>query len=78
MSDLVGKAQEADDAFWGHDTWEEDDSGNDSFHESDEDSDVRKDHFDSDFNESEEDVSDAEMAAGRLEEAELRDRKSVV
>lgn len=72
MSDLVGKAQEADDAFWGHDTWEEDDSGNDSFHESDEDSDVRKDHFDSDFNESEEDVSDAEMAAGRLEEAELR------
>ena len=75
MSDLVGKAQEADDAFWGHDTWAEDDSGNDSFHESDEDSDVRKDHFDSDFNESEEDVSDAELAAGRQEEAELRQQE---
>ena len=71
MSSLVGEAQEADDAFWGHDTWEENDSGNDSFHESDEDSEVRKDQFDSDFNESEDDVSDAEAAAGRAEEADL-------
>lgn len=71
MSSLVGEAQDADDAFWGHDTWEEDDSGNDSFRESDEDSEVRKDQFDSDFDESEDDVSDAEAAAGREEEADL-------
>jgi YL1 nuclear protein C-terminal domain len=31
MNDLVGKAQEDDDAFWGHETWQDDDSGNDSF-----------------------------------------------
>eukprot|EP00526_Cylindrotheca_closterium_P025816 CAMPEP_0113649496 /NCGR_PEP_ID=MMETSP0017_2-20120614/26298_1 /TAXON_ID=2856 /ORGANISM="Cylindrotheca closterium" /LENGTH=59 /DNA_ID=CAMNT_0000561869 /DNA_START=141 /DNA_END=317 /DNA_ORIENTATION=+ /assembly_acc=CAM_ASM_000147 len=40
MSSLVGKAQEEDDTFWGHDTWADDgeDSGNESFRDSDEDS----------------------------------------
>jgi vacuolar protein sorting-associated protein 72 len=71
MTSLVGKAAEEDDAFWGHDTWAEDDSGNDSFHESDEDSVNRKDRFDSDFDDSESDNEDEEMAAGAAEEAEL-------
>ena len=77
MSHLVGEAQDADDAFWGHDTWAEDDSGNESFRESDEDSEVRKDQFDSDFDESEEDFSDAEAAAGRDEEVNLRQQEKL-
>lgn len=72
MSSLVGKAQEDDDAFWGHETWAEDDSGNDSFRESDEDSEARNDEFDSDFNDSESDHDAEEEAAGAEAEAELQ------
>jgi hypothetical protein len=56
MSSLVGKAQDDDEAFWGHDTWGD---------ENDEDYDVAEekkedlvDVFDSDFNDSEGDSSD--------------------
>lgn len=72
MSSLVGKAQEDDDAFWGHETWAEDDSGNDSFRESDEDSEARADEFDSDFDDSETDNEAEEAAAGARAEAELQ------
>jgi len=73
MSTLVGTAQEEDDAFWGHETWADDnDSGNESFRDSDEDSTLRKDEFDSDFNDSETDNEDEEEAAGRQEEKELQ------
>lgn len=71
MSSLVGKAQEDDDAFWSHETWAEDDSGNDSFRESDEDSEARVDEFDSDFDDSESDHDAEEEAAGAAAEAEL-------
>ena len=72
MTELVGKAQEEDDAFWGHDTWNEEDSGNESFHDSDEDSAMKKDEFDSDFDDSESDNEDEEAAAGAEEEMELQ------
>jgi len=68
MTSLVGKAAEEDAQFWGHDTWQEDDSGNDSFHESDEDSELQRDEFDSDFNDSESDREQEEQAAGDEEE----------
>ena len=71
MATLTGKALEDDEAFWGHDTWEEEDSGNDSFHSSDEDSEVKKDVFDSDFDDSESDREEEEQAAGDEEEREL-------
>lgn len=78
MNSLVGKALEDDDAFWTHETWNEEDSGNDSFHDSDEDSDLKKDEFDSDFDDSETDNEADEEAAGRAEELELQksERKS--
>jgi YL1 nuclear protein/YL1 nuclear protein C-terminal domain len=62
MGTLVGKAQEEDDAFWGHDTWADDpdDSENGSFRSSDEDSEAKKDQFDSDFNDSETDGDEAD------------------
>jgi hypothetical protein len=72
MTSLLGKAQEEDDTFWGHDTWAEDDSGNDSFHDSDEDSAMKKDEFDSDFDDSESDHDEEELAAGADEEADLK------
>jgi hypothetical protein len=72
MTSLVGNAQEEDDAFWGHDTWAEDDSGNESFRDSDQDSTLRKDEFDSDFNDSETDNDQEEEAAGQQEERELQ------
>ena len=53
MSSLVGQAAKDDDEFWNHSTWAEDEDG--SFHESDEESEVRKDTFDSDFDDSEDD-----------------------
>ncbi|KAL3945299.1 MAG: hypothetical protein SGBAC_000647 [Bacillariaceae sp.] len=72
MSSLVGKAQEEDDTFWGHGTWAEDEgSGNESFHDSDEDSELKKDEFDSDFDNSESDREEEEKAAGADEEREL-------
>ena len=72
MNDLVGKAAEDDETFWSHNVWEEDDSGNDSFRESDEDSDQRVDTFDSDFDDSESDHEDEEVEAGQAEEEELQ------
>lgn len=71
MTTLVGKAQEEDDAFWDHETWQED-SGNESFRESDEDSELQKDEFDSDFDESETDNEEEEAAAGEEEEREIQ------
>ncbi len=73
MAILGKKMTEEDEAFWSHDTWaDDDDSGNESFHESDEDSALQKDVFDSDFNDSESDNEDEEVAAGEAEERELR------
>lgn len=76
MTDLVGKALEDDEEFWGHDTWAEDDSGNESF--SDNDSEAKVDQFDSDFNDSESDHEEDERAAGAAEEMEIsrEDRNS--
>ena len=53
MTSLVGQAAKDDDEFWNHSTWVEDEDG--SFHESDEESEARKDTFDSDFDDSEDD-----------------------
>ncbi len=76
MAVLGAKMAEEDEAFWGHETWaDDDDSGNESFHESDEDSALRKDVFDSDFNDSESDNEDEEVAAGEAEEREIRKRE---
>jgi vacuolar protein sorting-associated protein 72 len=73
MTALVGEAQDQDDEFWGHDTWAVgEDSGNESFRDSDEDSELKKDEFDSDFNESESDNEDEEKAAGEKEERDLQ------
>jgi hypothetical protein len=74
MTSLVGEAQEQDDTFWGHDTWAEGDadSGNESFRDSDEDSALRKDEFDSDFNDSESDNDGEEIAAGENEEKAIQ------
>ena len=72
MTSLVGKALEEDDAFWTHDTWAEEGSDNDSFRDSDEDSAMKKDEFDSDFNDSETDNEEEEKAAGMDEEDEIR------
>lgn len=73
MTTLVGKAQEQDDEFWGHTTWADSgDSGNESFRDSDEDSELKKDAFDSDFNDSETDNEEEEKAAGEEEERALK------
>jgi hypothetical protein len=75
MGSLLGKAMEEDDTFWSHETWNDDDgedSGNDSFRESDEDSVLKKDVFDSDFDDSESDNEDDDVAAGEAEELELQ------
>lgn len=71
LTSLVGKAAEDDQAFWGHETWVEEGSDNDSFHESDEDPDQRVDKFDSDFDDSEPENQEEEEAAGELRDAEL-------
>ena len=68
----MGKALEDDQAFWGHDTWDEDALDNESFHDSDEDGDLRRDQFDSDFDDSESEESDAAgEAAGAQAERDL-------
>lgn len=73
MAVLGAKMAEEDEAFWNHETWaDDDDSGNESFHDSDEDSVLKKDVFDSDFNDSESDNEDEEVAAGEAEEREIR------
>jgi vacuolar protein sorting-associated protein 72 len=64
FSELVGEEADKDKAFWEHSTWEEDDSGNESYEEKEED--VKPDVFDSDFNETEDDESSED------EEAQLR------
>jgi hypothetical protein len=76
MTSLVGKALEKDESFWGHETWagqaeDGDASGNDSFRESDEDSELRQDEFDSDFNDSESDHEEEEQAEGDEEERQI-------
>jgi YL1 nuclear protein C-terminal domain/YL1 nuclear protein len=75
MTSLVGKALDDDEAFWGHDNWndEDDNDGNDSFRSSDEDSEMKRDEFDSDFDDSEdeENVNADEEERGRQEEALL-------
>ena len=70
ITELGGQDAEDDAAFWGHDTWNEDDSssGNESFHSSDEDSEVKQDVFDSDFDESESDRDEEDAAAGDEED----------
>jgi vacuolar protein sorting-associated protein 72 len=76
MTELSGEELQNDETFWGHETWkEEDDSDNESFRESDEASEDRRDHFDSDFDESESDDEQAEIAAGEQEEKELLKRE---
>lgn len=74
LTALVGKALEEDETFWGHDTWNDanDDEDNESFHSSDEDPILRKDEFDSDFNDSETDNEDIEQERGLQEESELQ------
>ena len=68
----MGKALEDDQAFWGHDTWDDDALDNESFHDSDEDGDLRRDQFDSDFDDSESEESDAAgEAAGAQAERDL-------
>ncbi len=76
MTELGGQEAEDDAAFWGHETWNED-SDNESFHSSDEDSEIKKDVFDSDFDESESDREEEDVAAGDEEDKEIArvDRK---
>ncbi|GAX11746.1 hypothetical protein FisN_7Lh126 [Fistulifera solaris] len=76
MTELGGQEAEDDAAFWGHETWNED-SDNESFHSSDEDSDIKKDVFDSDFDESESDREEEDAVAGDEEDKEIArvDRK---
>jgi hypothetical protein len=56
MTELVGEDAEKDKAFWEHNTWEEDDSGNESFSEEE----VKPDVFDDDFNDTEDDESSSD------------------
>jgi len=65
MSKLVGEALDQDEQFWGHDTWnEEDDEISDgSYDVADERREDTVDHFDSDFNESEESSDEEEVQA---------------
>jgi YL1 nuclear protein C-terminal domain/YL1 nuclear protein len=55
---LAGQELEQDEAFWGHDTWQED---SDSFHSSDVASQEEVDEFDSDFDLSENDHETTEL-----------------
>ena len=50
MNELVGEALDQDNAFYGHDTWDEEESDS-SFSEEE----VKPDVFDSDFNDTEDD-----------------------
>lgn len=77
---LAGEALEQDESFWGHETWADEGSGNESFHSSDEDSALKRDEFDSDFDDTESDHEEDEFEAGEKEERELmrqeRDNRS--
>ena len=72
MGMMVGKAQEEDELFWNHDTWAEGSSDNESFRSSDEDSDAKKDEFDSDFNDSEDEEDSDEPSYDDEEEKRLQ------
>ena len=69
LTTLTGQAADDDDAFWGHDTWGDEDDG--SFRESDEDSQQREDTFDSDFDDDEVEEVDAEKQNAAKAEAEI-------
>eukprot|EP01039_Chlorochromonas_danica_P002108 gene2108-2302_t len=56
MADLVGQAAEDDDAFWGHEIWQEDADASDAESYSTEEE--KPDVFDSDFNDTEDDGDD--------------------
>ena len=75
INSLIGKALQDDNTFWNHNTWQEQDSdndtGNESFRDSDQDSSLKQDAFDSDFNDSETDDDDERDEAGRQAEAIL-------
>lgn len=86
MTELVGEDLIKDQAFWSHETWNEhdntgngehDEDGNASFHESDEDSALRRDEFDSDFDDSESDNDEAmhEQEGAEQEAQLLRDER---
>ncbi len=67
MADLVGEAADADQAFWGHETWAE---GQGSDEESFSEEEIKPDEFDSDFNDTEsesdsEDDSEEEKQRGK-------------
>lgn len=76
MTFLAGQELENDEAFWTHDTWQED---NESFHSSDAASSAEEDVFDSDFDESENDddvIANEELIGAAMEreiEQEERD-----
>jgi hypothetical protein len=70
MTVLVGKAQEEDEEFWGHDTWASDngEASEDESYNVEEEAEVNKvDVFDSDFNDSEEEEDDENNEAEELE-----------
>jgi hypothetical protein len=67
MTFLAGQELENDEAFWTHDTWQED---NESFHSSDAASSAEEDVFDSDFDASEneeDDIANEEMIGAAME-----------
>lgn len=67
MTKLVGEAQEQDDEFWNHETWQED---SESYHSSSDEE--QPDVFDSDFDESESDNEEQEIEQGAQEERQLQ------
>ena len=79
MTFLAGQELENDEAFWTHDTWQED---NESFHSSDAASSAEEDVFDSDFDESENEddvIANEEMVGAAMEreiEQEERDHNN--
>lgn len=75
MSSFTGEELQQDETFWGHETWAEDESGNESFHSSDEDSELKRDEFDSDFDDSESDKEEEEAEAGQDAEREIQRRE---
>lgn len=60
MANLVGEAAEEDETFWGHEIWQEGDDSDAASYSSEEE---KPDVFDSDFNDSEDDV-DEEGSSG--------------
>ncbi len=74
MTSLVGKAAEDDEAFWGHDVWNEEGSEADSYVQEEE----KPDEFDSDFDETEsEEESDSEEEKQATRTKKTQDKKMV-